>query len=102
DRTVINADGDDLSFVTVNVLDKDNNLVPVADNQIHFETDELVTIAGGDNGSQTSLEPFKANYRKTFNGKCLVILQSKENAGKTLLKATAKGLESDVIEIELK
>jgi len=102
DRTVINADGDDLSFVTVNVLDKDNNLVPVADNQIHFETDELVTIAGVDNGSQTSLEPFKANYRKAFNGKCLVILQSKENAGKTLLKATAKGLESDVIEIELK
>lgn len=102
DRTVINADGDDLSFVTVNVLDKDNNLVPGADNQIYFETDDLVSIAGVDNGCQTSLEPFKANYRKAFNGKCLVILQAKEQAGKTLLKATSKGLESDIIEIELK
>jgi beta-galactosidase len=49
-------------------------------------------IAGVDNGSQVSLEPFKANYRKAFHGLCLAIIQSKAKAGRIVLKATADGL----------
>jgi beta-galactosidase len=101
DRATIATNGEDLSFVTVTVLDKDNNVVPTADNLINFEVSDLVSIAGVDNGCQTSLEPFKANFRKAFNGKCLVILQSKTVAGKTVLKATSEGLESNEIEIIL-
>jgi beta-galactosidase len=72
DRNPINADGSDLSFITVKVIDKDGTLVPNADNLIHFRIEGEGIIAGVDNGLQTSMESFKANYRKAFNGKCLV------------------------------
>jgi len=101
DRDIINADGGDLSFITVSVLDKDSNVVPDADNLIHFETGDLVTIAAVDNGKQASHEPFIADYRKAFNGKCLAILQSKKQRGMTWIKATSDGLDSSVLKLTL-
>lgn len=102
DRSVITADGKDLSFVTVKVLDKDGVVVPQADNLIHFTISDEGKIAGVDNGLQTSLEPFKANFRRTFNGLCLVIVQSKEKAGQITLEATSDGLKESTIVIETK
>jgi beta-galactosidase len=102
DREVIAADGKDLSFITVKVLDQDGILVPQADNLIHFEIDGPGFIAGVDNGCQTSHEPFKANHRKAFNGMCLVVLQSTEKAGEIMLKATSDGLEASIIHIRCK
>ncbi|MGD9993467.1 MAG: beta-galactosidase GalB [Salinivirgaceae bacterium] len=99
DRTVLTADGEDLSFITVNVLDKDNNLVPDADNLIQFNVPETLEIAGVDNGNQISHESFKVNYRKAFNGKCLLIVKSKLDESNTLIEATSEGLSSDSIEI---
>nr|WP_157867363.1 beta-galactosidase GalB [Melioribacter roseus] len=92
DRNVIRADGNDLSFVTVKVLDKKGNLIPDADYTVKFEIEGPGKIVGVDNGLQTSHEPFKANYRKTFNGMCLVIVQSDKNYGKIELKAVAENL----------
>ena len=66
DRNVITADGKDLSFVTVKVLDAQGTLVPYADNLIHFDISGEGTIAGVDNGLQTSMESFKTNERKAF------------------------------------
>ena len=102
DRKVITADGSDLSFVTVKVLDEGGTLTPRADNLINFEITGEGKIAGVDNGLQTSLEPFKANYRKTFNGLCLAVIQSTEKAGKITLRATSDGLEEAAIVIESK
>lgn len=102
DRDTINADGRDLSFITVKVLDKDGNMVPHADNLINFDLTGPATIAGVDNGYQASLEPFKASYRKAFNGMCLLIVQSKEEAGVLSIRATADGLESQEIFIAVK
>jgi beta-galactosidase len=99
DRNTLAANGEDLSFITVNVLDKDNNPVPYADNLIHFNVPESLEIAGVDNGNQISHEPFKANYRKAFNGKCLLIVKSKLENSNTLVQATSEGLSSDAIEI---
>lgn len=99
DRNVINADRKDLSFVTVHVLDKDNNLVPTADNLIEFTVSGAVTLAAVDNGKQTSHESFTARHRRVYNGKCLAILKSKENAGTAVLTATSEGLEEDSIKI---
>ena len=93
DRKIIKADGSDLSFVTVKILDADGNLVPDADNLVNFKIKGEGFIAGVDNGLQTSMEPFKASYRKAFNGLCLAIIQSKERAGKIILEATSKGLQ---------
>lgn len=102
DRNIITADGKDLSFVTVEVLDKDNNLCPLSENLINFEVKGNAFIAGVDNGYQTSMERFKDNKRKAFNGKCLVVLQNNGEKGTATLTANSNGLESSTIEIKSK
>ncbi len=94
DRNVINANGTDLSFITVKIVDKDGNMIPDADNLVHFDVEGNGFIAGVDNGYQASLEPFKANYRKAFNGMCLLIVQATEKAGEIKITATADGLKN--------
>lgn len=102
DRNIITADGKDLSFVTVEVLDKDNNLCPLSENLINFEVKGNAFITGVDNGCQTSMERFKDNKRKAFNGKCLVVLQNNGEKGTATLTANSNGLESSTIEIKSK
>lgn len=80
-------------------MDAEGNLCPLADNLVHFEVEGNLFIAGVDNGSQTSMERFKDNKRKAFNGKCLVVLQNAGKAGAARLKAVAEGLEDAVVEI---
>lgn len=99
DRKLIKAGGRDLSFVTVRVLDKDGNIVPDADNLINFKTTGPAHIAGVDNGSQSSLEPFKAQRRKAFHGLCLAIIQSGAKKGVITLNASSKGLRPAVINL---
>jgi beta-galactosidase len=94
DRKEIAADGTDLSFVTVEILDRDGNLCPNAENQIYFEISGNGKIAGVDNGSPISMESFKALQRKAFYGKCLVVIQSDKTADKIRLTATSNGLKS--------
>jgi beta-galactosidase len=102
DRSIIRASGKDLSFVTVKVLDEKGTLVPHADNLINFEIEGEGFIAGVDNGCQTSHEPFKANYRKAFNGMCLVVVQAKERCGNITLEATSEGLKPASVNIVVK
>ena len=86
------ASDDALAYVAVEIVDKDGNLCPWAENLVHFELDgDSAFIAGVDNGSPISMERFKDNKRKAFYGKCLVVLQALE-PGKTVLKATSEGL----------
>jgi beta-galactosidase len=94
DRQAIKADGADLSFVTVQVVDKNGTLVPLADNLVRFELTGPGSIAGVDNGNQISHESFKAKQRKAFHGMALAIVQSKLRAGRIVLKARSDGLES--------
>ena len=100
DRSTIKADGTDLSFITVEILDKDGNLCPNADNLVQFEVDGKGFIAGVDNGSPISLERFKADKRKAFYGKCLVVLQNNGKEGVIKLKATSEGLNRAQIDIK--
>ncbi len=93
DRQTISADGKDLSFVTAEVLDKDGTMVPYAGNLINFNISGEGKIVGVDNGSETSHESFKAEYRKAFNGKCLVVVQSNNKKGKIKIDAESDGLE---------
>ncbi len=92
DTKEINPDGTDLCFVTVRITDNEGNLVPDASNLVKFNISGSAFIAGVDNGYQASHEPFKANYRKAFNGLCLVIVQSNGKTGKIKLEATSEGL----------
>ena len=92
DRQAIKADGVDLSFVTVKVVDKNGTLVPLADNLIKFEVVGPGSIAGVDNGNQISHESFKGSQRKAFHGMALAIIQAQPKAGRIVLKATADNL----------
>ena len=102
DRSEMNANGKSLIFVTVEVVDKDGNLCPHAENQIFFDVEGAATIAGVDNGCQTSLERFKADNRKAFNGKCLVVLQAAKTPGTIRLAAKGVDLKKDIINLQCK
>ncbi|MDN3594816.1 beta-galactosidase GalB [Zunongwangia endophytica] len=95
------ADGDDLIFVTVDIVDKDGVLAPRAENLVNFEVIGGGKIVGVDNGYQASLESFKANKRKAFNGKCLVIIQSNGKNEPIKLQANSEGLESESVSIQI-
>lgn len=101
DRDTLCADGRDLAFVTVEVLDRDGNLCPEAENLVHFEVGGQVLIAGVDNGSPFSMERFKDTKRKAFFGKCLVVLQSNGKAGHATLKAVSEGLDGAELKIKM-
>ena len=75
DRGTIKADGDDLSFITVRIEDKDGNLAPAADNLVHFALSGPGVIAAVDNGNAATVEPFHADQRRAFNGLALLIIQ---------------------------
>jgi len=102
DRNTIDADGKDLSFVTVRILDAAGNLVPRADNLVQFKLNGEAFIAGVDNGNPISHESFKASYRKAFNGLALAVIQAKEKKGKITLTAESDGLQPATVSIELK
>ncbi|MDB4584859.1 DUF4982 domain-containing protein, partial [Draconibacterium sp.] len=69
DHAVISADGKDLSYVTVSVVDKNGNLCPNADNQLNFNVSGAGTFKAVCNGDATSLEMFHLPTMKAFNGK---------------------------------
>jgi len=97
DRKNIKAGGSDLSFITVKIVDADGNLIPDADNNVQFSIIGKGTIAGVDNGSETSMESFKADHHKAFNGLCLLVVRSTETAGTINISASSKGLSSSSI-----
>jgi hypothetical protein len=94
DRTKLDASGDDLCYLTVEALDADGNLCPLAENMIEFEVEGPATIAGVGNGDPLSLEPYQADHRKLFFGKALLILRADEgDGGELTITAKSDGLE---------
>ena len=84
DRTEIDADGNDLSFITVRIVDKDGNFCPMADDLVKFEIKGPATIAAVGNGNAATTEPFQADYRRAFNGLCMLIIKSKSGEAGTI------------------
>ncbi|MEO7485910.1 MAG: hypothetical protein ABIU77_02375, partial [Ferruginibacter sp.] len=78
---------------------KNGNLVPDAANLVQFEVSGGASIAGVDNGNETSMESFKDNKRKAFNGLCLAVIRAGSQKGNIVLKATAPGLQTAQINI---
>jgi beta-galactosidase len=99
DHRKIDADNSDLSFVTVQIVDKDGTLVPSASNLVTFSITGPGKIVGVDNGSEIDHNPFKANYSNAFFGKCLVVIQSTHKPGIIHLTATSNELPSSNINI---
>jgi len=100
DRAAIQADGDDLSFVTVRIEDKDGNLCPMSDNLVKFNVTGAGSIRAVDNGNAATVEPFHADHRKAFSGLALLIISSqKGQAGKIHVTGTSEGLAEGTTEI---
>ncbi|KAA5823780.1 DUF4982 domain-containing protein [Algibacter amylolyticus] len=102
DRTEIDADGKDLSFITVRIEDKDGNLCPNAENLVNFEITGNGVLESVGNGNSASLESFKEDHIKAFYGKCLAIIKGTEKAGTINIKATSIGLAVDNIIVNTK
>ena len=99
DRQQITADGEDLSYVEVRVVDKDGNLCPNADDLIRFSVEGPGEIAGVDNGDPTNHESFKAKQHKAFHGLCLAVIKASRSPGEVRLSVSAEGLKSESVTI---
>jgi beta-galactosidase len=93
DRATIKADGQDLSFITVAITDKDGLTVPRSMNPIDFDISGPGEIIATDNGDATNLVSFQSKQRQAFNGLALVIVRSQPGQkGDIVVKARSDGL----------
>ena len=99
DRTEISADGDDISFVTVSVVDEKGNPCPTVNEQLKFDVSGNGTFRAACNGDPTSLELFHLPTMKVFNGKLVVLVQSKKTSGPIKLSVRGKNLPKAEIEL---
>jgi len=99
DRSVIAADGKDLSYVTVELLDKDGNASPLANELVKFTAEGEGAIVGTDNGDQNDHVSLKKPERHLFYGKCLAIIQNTGKKGKIVLKASVEGMPGQELTI---
>ena len=99
DRSTINADGMDLSYITIEALDKNGNSCPLADQLIDLKVDGVGTIAGVGNGNPQSIASFQSSQIKLFYGKAMLILRSATAKGTIHVSASSKGLIEDSVSI---
>lgn len=100
DRQSLQADGKDLSFITVRIVDRDDLTVPRANDLIEFDLEGPGEIIATDNGDPTDMDSFSAHSRKAFNGLCLVVVRTKANMpGEIRLTAKSAGLSKTAIAI---
>jgi len=93
DRASLRADGQGLSFITVEAVDANGQLHPNADHQIGFRLEGPGSIAAVGNADMTSEEPYQGTQRKLFRGKALVVVRTSRRPGTIALTATAAGLK---------
>jgi len=94
DRNTIHADGKDLSFVTVEITDKDGNLCPNAQRLLFFKTEGAGILKALCNGDPTDLTSFASNYMKVFNGKLVAIVSSSKSSGEIKLTVSGERLST--------
>ena len=100
DRSTIRAERNDLSYVMVEIVDAEGNIVTNADDiMVNFEISGNGDMAGVGSGSPTDMSSFQQPHKKSWQGRCLIILRSKGEAGKIVLTASADGLKEAVAEI---
>ena len=97
DRNQLEANGDDLSFVTVTLVDKNGNPCPTADTELSFSVKGAGIYKAACNGDASSLVPFQSTTMKTFSGKLVVLVQSTKQAGAIELTVSGKGIQSNTV-----
>lgn len=98
DRAEIRADGDDLAFVSVRVVDAHGRSVPRSAVPIRFEVAGPAEIVATDNGDPTDFTPFPSHERRAFKGLCLVIVRGRRGSpGAIELRAEAPPLRAAAV-----
>ncbi|MBN2011673.1 DUF4982 domain-containing protein [candidate division KSB1 bacterium] len=92
DRTRLQSDGMDLSYILIEAFDKTGNPCPLAENTIGLKVDGPAEIAGVGNGDQRSYAPFQATRVKLFYGKAMLIVKTGIKPGDVRITASAKAL----------
>lgn len=100
DRKEILANGQDLSYVIVEITDKDGIFQPNATNRLHFKIEGPGVIAGVDNADLKDVEQYVSNTRKAWKGKVLVVIKSTQDAGDIKLTVTSPTLTETAINIK--
>ena len=93
DGECLKADGKDLYYWTVSVVDENGNLCPDYNGLLHFKVTGEGTFRAAANGDPTSLESFQSQEMHAFHGQLTVIVQSTRRAGVSRLTVTGKGLQ---------
>ena len=97
-RDSLTADGKDLLYVTVRIVDRDGNLCPLDTRKVRFEVSGAGQFRAVANGDPTCLESFQSPEMSAFSGMLTVIVQSDRTPGPITLTAKAKGLKKAVLE----
>lgn len=100
DRIEIAADGKDLSYITVDITDKDGNIVPDAADNVKFTVEGEGTLVGVDNGKQDDHQSYQDDNRDAFSGSLIGIVQSTKNAGEIKVTANAEGLAPATVTVK--
>ena len=102
DRSFLAADGLDLAYVTVRIVDEDGHLCPTADNAVCFDVAGAGTFRASANGDATCLVPFQSRTMPAFSGQLTAIVQSATEKGTITLTATSEGLKTANLKIKTK
>jgi len=101
DKTTISADGYSVAHIIAQLEDVNGNPVKSVEKEIAFSVEGDVKILGVDNGSAYSVQDYKSNTVKTSQGRCLLLIQSTKKQAKALVKAKAKNIDSNALEINV-
>ncbi len=92
DRTELTADGQDLSFITVEAVDAGGNFQPNGDQMVRFAVDGPATIAGMASGDYGEVEEYQGDQRQLFHGRAEIVIRSTRTPGAIAVDASADGL----------
>ena len=102
DHSEIKANGTDLSYLQIDVVDAKGNIVPNADDKVKVEVTGEGTLVGLDNGWQTDHDSYKGKERRVYNGSGIAIVQSTKNAGTINVKVSSEGLGEQTVTLKTK
>lgn len=100
DKEVLSANGTDLIFVEIGMLDGEGHPVDNANNRVHVEVTGAGRLLGLDNGDSTDFDPYKGKSRRLFSGKLMVIIGATLESGKIRIEVSSEGMRTEVAEFE--
>ena len=102
DRTVLDANGQDLCYVTVELTDAEGRRCPNAENELTFSLKGAGEIIAVDNALLKDTTPYTSLTRKAWKGRAMVVIKTNRHAGNITLRATSPGLKDSVLKVKSK